>query len=594
MASSGPGRVSPAKAGSSGKKTTVGVEIGYTEIKLARIRNHGERKRELLDFKVVPIDPEIKRDSPRFTQALQMALSSWGLPSRGVEVWSNISAAQVEIRRLLIPKVPKKQLYNAVFWTYKKEAPFDERESVFDYEVLGELTESGLRKMEVLAYTAPKREVAALTALFERCGCPLAGVTIIPFALQNLFRSGWIPGQQDETCSIYVGRNWSRIDIFANGNLLLSRGIKAGLNSMVEAVRAANGVAEVDGFVMEPDPDHPVDDREARRMFEDFLKFDAGQAVTGEVRAQAGRVFEFIKPALDRLVRQVERTFEHFSANFGGRTVSRILISGRAASQPRIVEHISGQLNLPVELMDSFAGAPAGRRGATTSYPTQDGEMAPAVGLGLSAAGLTPNFLVGHKDRLDAAKVRSRKQLVFGLLAAAMLICGGFYYWQSLELRERNAEVARLQQDLSQYNPVVDQDLILQMAARIKKNRQQMENYKRRYLGMSVISELSRMTPDHIRLLDVTASLPEDPKAEEATAEAPAPAQAKKVEATAKTVKIEGLVQGEVAKLESLLTEYLLGLEGSPLFGKPGQTSKATVAYLGQDALKFTASLNLE
>ena len=593
------GAVRPPRAvnGTSGKKITVGVEIGYAEIKLTRIRNRGERKRELVDFTVVPFDPDIKRDTPRFTQVLQAALGSFGLPSRGVEIWSNISAARVEIRRLIIPKLPKKQLYNAVYWTYKKEAPFDEKESVFDFEILGDLTDDGVRKTEVVAYTAPKREVTALTSLFERCGCPLSGVTIIPFALQNLFRSGWIPTQQGESCSIYVGRNWSRIDVFADGNLLLSRGVKAGLNSMVEAVRSArvaNGTMEVEGFVMEPDPDHPVDDQEARRLFDDFLKSGSGGATTVDSREQSDRVFHLIKPALDRLIRQVERTFEHFAANFGGRSVSRVFISGRVSTQHRMVEYIGSQLNMPMEIMDTFAGAPLGRKAASPRGGDQAGEMAPTVGLGLSAGGLTPNFLVGFKDRQETTKARTAKQVVFGILVAAMLVCGGFYFWQSLVLKDRLDETARLRQNLSQYSPVVDQNLIMQMVARIKANRQQMENYKERYLGMSVISELSRMTPDYVRILEVSADLPEVKKESAAEEPAPAAGRGKAEEKKPRSLKIDGLVQGDVANLESLLTEYLLQLEGSPLFGNRGVTTKSTVNYLGQDALRFTASLDLE
>ena len=596
MASAGPGRVSPKVTGSSSKKTTVGVEIGYTEIKLARIKNHGERKRELVDFKVVPLDPEVNRDSPRFTQALQMALSSFGLPARGVEVWGSISSAHVEIRRLIIPKLPKKQLFNAVFWTYKKEAPFDDKESVFDFEVLGDVTDEGVRKTEVVAYTAPKREVTALTALFERCDCPLTGVTIIPFALQNLFRAGWIPSQQGESCSIYVGRNWSRIDIFDNGNLLLSRGVKAGLNSMVESIRVAldgNGTTEVDGFIMESDPDHPPDDREARRQFDEFIKTGGAGAVSSEARNQADRIFENIRPALDRLVRQVERTFKYFTDNFGGRPIARVFISGQASAQPRLVDYIGRQLNLPMEVMDTFVGASLGRRAAALRDAAQAGELAPTTGLALSATGLTPNFLVSYTDRQETVKARSQKMVVFGLLVAAMLICGGFYFWQSLVLNQRNAEVARLQQNLQKYSPVVDQNLIMQMVARVKSNRKQMENYKERYLGLSVISELSRMTPDHVRLLEVTADLPEikkEPAAEEPVKIA-SPGQTGE---KPKSLKIEGLVLGDPANLESLLTEYLVQLEGSPLFGKRGETAKSIVNYLGQDALKFTASLDLE
>ena len=73
------------------------------------------------------------------------------------ELWGTIPSARVENRYLKIPKVPQKQISNSVFWTYQKHSAFDDKETIFDYEVLGEAEEGGVKKIAVMAYTAPAR-----------------------------------------------------------------------------------------------------------------------------------------------------------------------------------------------------------------------------------------------------------------------------------------------------------------------------------------------------------------------------------------------------------------------------------------------------
>ena len=52
----------------------------------------------------------------------------------------------MNVRHIVIPKVAKKQIENAVYWTIKKETPFDDKDTVFDFEIQREVTEQGIGK----------------------------------------------------------------------------------------------------------------------------------------------------------------------------------------------------------------------------------------------------------------------------------------------------------------------------------------------------------------------------------------------------------------------------------------------------------------
>ena len=144
------------------KKNVVGVDIGPKDLRLAKIGPSADKNPELLDYSHIPVDPSIPKNSPRFYRFFKSALADFCDPSEQFEIWSIVSSANVETRYLRIPKVPKKQISTAVYWTYKKDISFNEQSEVFDYEVLGDIIEDGIPKIEAMAYSAPKQEIDEL------------------------------------------------------------------------------------------------------------------------------------------------------------------------------------------------------------------------------------------------------------------------------------------------------------------------------------------------------------------------------------------------------------------------------------------------
>ena len=219
------------------KNIAVGIDIGYDDLKLVKVQRVSDRSYEMLEYARIPFDPEVPRENPEFHQFLRPTLAEFCGPHRNADIWCTISSARVETRHFRIPKVAARQIPNAIYWTYQREAAFDEDEKVFDFEILGEVQEEQAVKMDVLAYTVPLDEVVALKEMFAKAEFPLSGISIVPFAFQTLLRTRRVEASDRFVASLYIGRDWSRIDIFSGGNLTLSRGIKAGVRSMMEALK---------------------------------------------------------------------------------------------------------------------------------------------------------------------------------------------------------------------------------------------------------------------------------------------------------------------------------------------------------------------
>ncbi|OPY09552.1 MAG: hypothetical protein A4E67_00804 [Syntrophaceae bacterium PtaB.Bin038] len=146
---------------------------------------------------------------------------------------------------------------------------------------------------------------------------------------------------------------------------------------------------------------------------------------------------------------------------------------------------------------------------------------------------------------------------------------------------------------------MVDTKLILQMAAKDREERRLKKEYGERYLGMAVLSELSALTPENVRLLKVKTSLgkPEGKAAPAAKGAEKGAAASKQAETAPKTLEIDGFVTGERSMLEGTLSSYVLRLKGSPLV-KEASVQKSVVEVLQQnkaegEVLHFVLNIKL-
>lgn len=563
------------------KGTTVGVDFGCKELKLVKIRQSSDKQWVLLGYTSVPFDPEIPKQGNEFATFLNDTLTEFCGSSRKSELWCLLSSPEVEIRHIRIPKVPKKQVANAVYWTAKKETPFDDKQSVFDFEILGDVIEEGVQKTSVMVYTAPKNEIEQLKDLFSRSEFSLIGISIAPFAIQNLLRTNWLETGEDIVPSLHINGDWSRIDIFSSGNLVFTRGIRVGINSLIQGIREGLSHAQKKDIPATPEIEVPIEMDHARKILfsltpdsPPLTKSDPGFDLKNE------EIFRMILPALERLVRQIERSFKHYSLQLGNETISKIYLSGEICAFGRLVDYISEQIRLSSEIIDPFApGSPFIGEVSTPGSMPERASFAHAVGMALSNSSRTLNCIFTYREKEELARIAHNNRVIIAVFVFMMVICVSIVIWQGRIAEEKKAKAIALSRQVEQYSPRVNQSIILQLAANAKRNSHSLKEYSRKYLGMAVIGEISRMTPSNIRLLNITANLGR--------------ISGDKDKLPAKTVVLEGLVFGDQQALDASLATYLVKLENAPLFSQPS-IHKSTVEYHDKKkVLHFTVHMKL-
>ena len=581
------------------RSLAVGIDMGHDDLKLVKINRISEQKCEVLDYARVPYNPEYPRQSNEFYQFLRQALINFCGNAKETDIWCTISSARVETRQLRIPKVPPKQIAATAFWTFQRLSPFDEKDKIFDYEVIGEVVDQDEAKIDVMAYIAPRREIEDIKELFSAAGFPLTGTSIVPFAFQTLLRTGRIDAQYETVSSLYIGRDWSRIDIFANGTLMLSRGIKAGIRTMIEALRK-----EIENNWLELSlAKSPTRDSGTIRKLKSQLRRELDLAqqlffggVYGErattlnesqVAIKEERIFRMILPALERLVRQVERTVRHFSLNFENARVEKIYMSSGVRLHDRISDYIGDELGIPIQAIDPFLIN--GNFLTMVPPPESSAErssFAPAMGMALSSNALTPNFLFTYKEKKRLVSAQRINRSIFAAFIALIAVCVGITVWQERQIQHRDDRKKQLVRQLEAFDVRVDKNLILKLMDQIRAKNQAVKDIGKNYHGVAVLSEITRLTPENIQLLRISASLGSPPGGKEKD-------KADSKNGTGKVLELDGVIKGDRLTLEASLAEYLMALKNSPLFDQPTINKKSFEELNQQTVMRFTAQLDL-
>ena len=574
------------------KRVGVGIDIGYHELNLAMINQISNKRQELIGFVSIPYEAGITPSSTKFPQFLRNALKDFCGRSKKIALWNAISSAKVETRNLKIPKVSKKQIDNATYWTLKKDLSFNEEEMIFDYEVLGDVVEDGINKIEVMAYVAPRQDVAQQKNLFEKIGFPLTGISIVPFALQNLFRTEVVDTLGKDICSLFIGRDWSRIVIYSNGNLVLSRGIKAGIRSMIEAVAQEISRSKTDIAQQSVQPSESsifgieeesyiLDIDEARNIFFDHIYNAKPIRIeeTGHILREHD-VFGMIQPALERLVKQVERTLSHYYLHFNKERISKVYVSGQMSVYERLFVFMKEQLDIPIDTMNPFS-AKLNYLGIATipETLTEKEAFAPAIGMALSNNSLTPNFIYTYKDKQQFENSRKVNRGIFASILFFLAVCFGLFLWGNNLIDQKRMELAKLQTEIRKFKPLINKNLIVDLASRAQNKRKAIKKLGEKYKAMAIINEISSITPSEIRLINISANMGQKTQTGDGKSN--------------QQIEMEGIVLGDRLTFESTLAGYIVKLKSSPMFGPPSIENKSYKYIDQKEVLLFSAKLDL-
>jgi len=559
------------------ESVSIGVDIGHDELNLVKVNQPFSDRWRLLDYKNIPIKVGMSRSSSKFAGFLKSELTQFCGSGKIFKLWSLIQSDKVDVQNIRIPKVGKKQIENAVYWTAKKNVPFDEEKTVLDFELQGEVIENGIKKLSVLVCTASKSEIREIEDLFSGIGFPLTGITATPFALQNLFKANLVTPDSQTFAMLYIGSDSSRIDIFSKESLVMTRAIKAGVNSMAESLMeeyaAVSGEESGSGQAS-----IPMSLADAKSLISGLGPHSQADGENARFGLSKEKVLEMIESALERLARQVERTFQHHTVVLGNESVSFIYVFCDIEICRPVANYIGGQLRIESGVLDPMSPEnPFSGHLTSNTFITQRNSFVPALGLALSDLSYTLNFIFTHSDKEKLKSIRSVNRVIVSAFAVTMLILIVVFFSMGNAVDQKEAKLNGLNQQMRNGIQTIEIPARA-MISEIRGTRLILKKFKKRYFGITIIKEVSKLTPDNICLLSIKTSIGKDAR--------------RKEKDFTEGMTVSGAIEGDPGSLEPALVKYVIELKNSPMFKEVTIDRSNMGPFQASKALHFTLHID--
>ena len=580
------------------ERNAVGVDVGDGRILLAQSVLGSPP--ELQAVEIVPLPQGMTWDTPGCALKVREALGRF-LPGglADADIWVRLEDADNELRHYRIPKVSPKDRDAVARMTASREKPFDENASIFDYRAGEEVLDKGVPRQPVTAMIADKGAVERLKRTLADAGITPAGITSSGIATQNLFASGWLARPWDHFALAAIGEDSTRIEIFSGSSIALSRTIRTGLRSLVSALQesapapqagglppdtaglASGSAGAGEGFPLIRQPASPLRELSLLPPQPEAAQV-AAVPETGLSPEEALRrlcatrrspeeeetLLRRLSQPLGRMARQIERTADHFRNAMNMPAIEGVVVfaPGGCLSLARATfERLIGLPCLPLRL-DGRAAPGAEIDLEKALNEEADSGLLQAVGLSLSAASYTPNALMTYRDRQLQERQKRITLLSFGVTTLALMLllacCGRLYLTYRAEREMR----AKLEEQIAAWQTAYAPEQLRANLAATQKLQTQARQLARRRIAAALITELSAVTPDAIRLtgMRVTFNAVKPSKPENAPSQRGGAASRAEPEGSAVAV-ITGTVAGDMLERESRLAEFLSHLEHSPM-----------------------------
>jgi len=496
----GQNRPGPAQSFFSGKQTgdmitvpgkkavVVGIVFRPKDIILVKTEKKSQGNHHLLDYHKHPLPDGAEISSPVYARILNEAITDFCSQDKQYETWCIIPSINVQTKYLAVPRVKDKQLYNAVYWSFKNEMPFDEEKYLFDFDIISHIVENGIQKIETLAYSAPLETLETVKQVFANAAIRLDGVSIVAFGIQNLLRTQFLQPGCESVCTLFIGTDWSRIDIFTQNHLYLSRDIKTGYQSFLH---------NIEDVISQKD----LNQTQLRKLADDFFTHHLIHSKI--IDCDQNEHFSKIESVTDRLVKQIARTFEYFVTNSGKKPIQKLYLTGRLCDFEGLIDYLSKKLGIPVEIIDSFSGS-VFQDVPELKVKSVSDRYLPAFGISLSDTRHTPNFINTFKDRQAVRQSKMIDRIFAAGIILMMALLSGFIYFQKYQIQNKTmmAENIIIQIEKTGGTPITE-EMIIKKNQDLRNYQKQLEKTADHFSGIAAISELCQLTSDNIALSDM-------------------------------------------------------------------------------------------
>ncbi len=297
-----------------------GLDIGSSAIRLVQLRHSGTHP-ALVAYGAVPIPTALsasdaKIDQDKISELIQHLLRENKVTLKHAVV--GLPSTKVFATVITTPKLDHAQLATAIRYQAEQYIPMALDQVKLDWTVIGQSKDG--KPVEVLLVAAPNSVVDKYVGILEKAG-------LEPLALEaNAIATAraLVPPTNLAVAILDFGSLDSDISIIYDNSPRLIRSVPVGAVTVVRAVSQNLG----------------LDETQANQF---TYKFGLTQSKL------EGQVYKAIKPMLDNLVAEVEKSAQFFTGRYPDVKLEKLIITGSMAGLPELGPYLANSTGLPVE-----------------------------------------------------------------------------------------------------------------------------------------------------------------------------------------------------------------------------------------------------
>ncbi len=251
----------------------------------------------------------------------------------GASVSASIEDTSLRIRRMNLPKMPERDLKEAIRWNFREhiDCPIDEYEVAYtDLEPFNKGD-----RMPLVAYGISETSVEKAKLWYKQVGLRVMSLEAAVVALHAAFdyNIGWKEGKI--SAMLNLGRKVSNFVVLGKSRLLFSRPLAAvNEDCVIQSISQQLNITKT----------------EAHSMLRDFV--DQKLKFAGEDKIKFEKI---ISDFMSELVIEIQRSIDAFCIMFDIDALDNMYLCGGGATLPNLGEHLSKSLGIQTEVFNSFA-----------------------------------------------------------------------------------------------------------------------------------------------------------------------------------------------------------------------------------------------
>lgn len=341
------------------KKSVAGLDVGSSSIKAVELEGKMSNLSLVsVGFENLPGDTVVDgqiMELNTVAEAIQNICKNYQI--KATQVVTGVSGHSVIIKNIVLPPMSREELEESIDWHAEEHIPYDLADVSLDYHI----TEESSDATQVLIVACKREKIDNIKQAIQLSGKQPIVIDIDTFALQNCYEINYQPAPTDVVTLLNIGASTMNINIVQGNRSLFTRDITVGGSQFTDVLQRSLGIS-----------------------------FQQAEAVKRGVTESDNVDEKAIEPlmggVMETVALEIQKTFDFYraTADDGGVTVQKILISGGGSKLEGLSEQLSSRLELPVEVLDPFRQIKVDTRKFDPDYLSEImPEMAVAVGLAL-------------------------------------------------------------------------------------------------------------------------------------------------------------------------------------------------------------------